>query len=95
VKKAIISFVTSVAMVLAPVSVMAAGSAPSKTPSAPTHLASAGPLAPGGAAGVKQAQGFEDIPLLWIVAGVVVAGVAIWAISDNSDNNNSTSTTGT
>jgi len=53
------------------------------------------PLPPGGAAGIKKAQGFEDSPWLGIgvVLGLFVAGVLL--LDDDDDDDGVTSTTGT
>lgn len=52
------------------------------------------PLPPGGAAGIKQAQGNDDGPLLGIavVVGLFIAGVLLL---DDDDDDDTTSTTGT
>ena len=50
------------------------------------------PLPPGGAAGIKQAQGFEDSP--WLGLGLVAAVVVIaWILLDDDDDDNSSSGT--
>jgi hypothetical protein len=50
------------------------------------------PLPAGGAAGIKQAQGFEDSP--WVGIGLVAAIVVIaWVLIDNNDNDDSSSGT--
>ena len=51
------------------------------------------PLPPAGAAGIKQAQAFEDTPWLGIgiVLGLFVAGVIL--LDDDDDDGGSTSTT--
>jgi len=50
------------------------------------------PLPAGGAAGIKQAQGFEDNP--WVGLGLVAAIVIIaWVLIDNNDNDDSSSGT--
>ena len=52
-----------------------------------TNLA---PLPAGGAAGIKQAQGFEDSP--WLGLGLVVAIVVIaWVLIDNNDGDDDSS----
>ena len=53
------------------------------------------PLPPGGAAGIKQAQGSEIDPLLagGIVAGIFLVGVLL--IGDNDDDDNGVATTTT
>ena len=51
------------------------------------------PLPPGGAAGIKQAQGFvEEFPLL-SVALVVGAIALVWILLDEDDDDEATSTT--
>lgn len=51
------------------------------------------PLPPGGAAGIKEAQGFEDSP--WLGIGLVAAAVVIaWILlDDHEDDDNSSSGT--
>ena len=50
------------------------------------------PLPAGGAAGIQQAQGYEDSP--WLGIGLVAAIVIIaWVLIDNEDDNESVSTT--
>jgi hypothetical protein len=52
------------------------------------------PLPPGGAAGIKEAQGIEDSP--WLGLGIVAAIIAVaWILIDDDDNDNETPTTGT
>ena len=96
-KNALISLVTGAAMVVSPFPVLAAGTAASApVAKVVSPQKTAGPLAPAGAAGVKQAQGFEDIPLIWLVgaAGVIALGVLAFTGDDDNDAT-STSTTGT
>ncbi len=52
------------------------------------------PLPPGRAAGIKQAQGFDDSPWLGVavVVGLFIAGVLLL---DDDDDDDTTSTTGT
>ena len=52
------------------------------------------PLPPGGAAGIKQAQGIEDSP--WLGIGIV-AGIVIiaWILLDDGDDDDEAPTTGT
>ena len=50
------------------------------------------PLKPGGPAGIRQAQGIEDVDV-WIISGLVL-GAIIWVLVDN-DNDDSDSTNGT
>jgi len=52
------------------------------------------PLPPAGAAGIKEAQGFEDSPLLAL--GLVAAVVIIaWILIDNEDDDDEGTSTGT
>ena len=49
------------------------------------------PLPPGGAAGIKEAQGFEDSP--WLGLGLVAAAVIIaWVLLDGDDDDSSSGT---
>ncbi len=50
------------------------------------------PLKPGGAAGIRQAQGIEDVDI-WIFSGLIL-GAIIWVLVGN-DNDDSDSTNGT
>jgi len=52
------------------------------------------PLPPGGAAGIKQAQGIEDSP--WLGLGIV-AGIVIiaWVLLDDNDDDDEAPSTGT
>ena len=77
VKKALIALVTSAAMAIAPL---------------PAMSADTGPLAPGSAAGVKQAQADNDPPLLWLVGAGVVIALGILALSNNNNGGGGTST---
>lgn len=50
------------------------------------------PLPAGGAAGIKQAQGFEDSP--WLGLGLVAAAVIIaWVLLDDDEDDDSSSGT--
>lgn len=74
VKKALISTLVSAAMLMGQMPVMAADT---------------GPLAPGAAAGVQQAQGRDDIdnpPIIWIIGGLIVVGVGIWILTAGTSN---------
>jgi len=52
----------------------------------PAMSADTGPLAPGGAAGVKQAQGNDNTPpLLWFVGAGVVIALGVLALSNNNN----------
>ena len=57
-----------------------------------TAAKNAPPLKPGGAAGIRQAQGIEDVDV-WIIAGLAL-GAIIWVLVGN-DNDGSDSTNGT
>jgi len=49
------------------------------------------PLPPGGAAGIKEAQGYEDSP--WLGIGIVAAIVIVaWILLDDDDDDEGTST---
>jgi hypothetical protein len=50
------------------------------------------PLKPAGPAGIRQAQGIEDIDL-WVIGGLALVAI-IWVLVDN-DNDDSDSTEGT
>jgi hypothetical protein len=85
VKRALISILIGAAMVIGPL---------------PAMSADTGPLAPGSAAGVKQAQGDNDPPLLWLVGAGVVIALGILILSNNNNGGNgtpvpATTTTGT
>lgn len=78
----------SAAMALAPVAVQAA-----EVQAAPASQQSA--LAPGAAAGVHQAQSWQDNEWTYILLGAVVVGGVIWAVSSGGGNGHSTPTTNT
>jgi hypothetical protein len=83
VKKTLISLFVSAAMVIAPMSAMAADT---------------GPLPPGAPAGVKQAQADTNPPILWIIGAGVVIALGILVLSINNDSNSlapTTTSTGT
>jgi hypothetical protein len=77
VKKALISLLVSAAMVIGPL---------------PAIAADTGPLAPGSAAGVQQAQGRDDDnpPVLWIIGFGVVVGLGILILTQNNHGNSLT-----
>ena len=55
----------------------------------PVMAADTGPLTPGAAAGVQQAQGNDDLnnpPIIWIVGGLIVLGVGIWILTQGTSN---------
>ncbi|HEX5280281.1 MAG TPA: hypothetical protein VFW28_09390 [Micropepsaceae bacterium] len=71
-RKALISMLVSAAMLMGQMPVMAADT---------------GPLTPGAAAGVQQAQGRDDYdnpPIIWIIGGLIVVGVGIWILTAGS-----------
>ena len=72
VKRSIISMVVSAALFIAPL---------------PAMSADTGPLPAAPAAGVKQAQGANDInpPLLWLVGAGVVIGLGILVLANNNN----------
>jgi hypothetical protein len=78
VKRALISILVSATMAIAPL---------------PAMSAETGPLAPGGAAGVKEAQGGNNPPLLlWVGAGLAIA-LGILVLSNNNNSSAATTTT--
>jgi hypothetical protein len=79
VKRSIISMVVSAALVIAPL---------------PAMSADTGPLPAAPAAGVKQAQGANDLnpPLLWIVGAGVVIGLGILVLANNNNGNGTPAT---
>ena len=87
----ILSLVMASAISILPLTAHANGA---KAP-APKTSTESGPLAAAGAAGVKQAQGFSDIP--WVfVAGLTIAAVAVGiALAQDDDTATSTTTTTT
>ena len=91
--KAILSFTISAAMVLMPIASFAVDSKAPQTQSQ-TQKANKGPLAPAGAANVKQAQGLDvDTNMLyWAAGGAAIVGVVVWAASDHNDNGNGNGT---
>ena len=85
--KTIFSLMVSAAMALAPIASFAVDSKAPQT-QAQKPVAKAGPLAPAGAATVKQAQGLDvDTNMLyWVAGGAAIIGVVAWAASDHNDN---------
>ena len=77
-KKALLPVVLSIASLVAPLTAAA------ETPAVQAPKA-ASPLAPAGAAGVKEAQ-LAGIPLFWIGVGIIAIGTASYFIffDDNS-----------
>lgn len=63
--------------------------ADTKTPQAQA----AQPLAPGSAAGVKQAQGFGDVPIEFWIGGALVLTAAILVLAQDDDDITTVSTT--
>ena len=74
-KKALISLLVSAAVVIGPL---------------PAIAADTGPLAPGSAAGVQQAQAGDDPPVLWIIGFGVVVGLGILILTQNNHGNSLT-----
>jgi len=72
VKKSIISTVVSAALIVAPL---------------PAMSADTGPLPAAPAAGVKQAQGNDNPPVLWLVGAGVVIGLGILILANNNNSN--------
>jgi hypothetical protein len=80
----------SAAMAVAPVAVQAAD-----IQAAPASQQKSA-LAPGSAAGVKQAQSWQDNQTLYLLGGAIIAGGVIWAVSSGGSNHHtSTPTSGT
>jgi len=73
VRKALISMLVSAAMVVGQMPVMAADT---------------GPLTPGAAAGVQQAQGgdYDNPPIIWIIGGLIVLGIGGYLLTLGSSN---------
>lgn len=82
-RKALISLVTSAAMVFVSVTAIAADTPRTASANAPVVST----LAPGGAAGVKEAQDIGDIPALWLVGFAVVLTFGIIALVNNGNDN--------
>jgi hypothetical protein len=89
VKKAIISLTTGAAMVLASLSAFAADGVGTQSSSA------SGPLTPAGAAGVQQAEGINDVPVIWLAGAAVVVAIGALALSNNGGGGNSSPSTTT
>ncbi|MBS0275836.1 MAG: hypothetical protein JSR55_15970 [Proteobacteria bacterium] len=77
----------SAAMALAPVAVQAAD-----IQAAPASQQQSA-LAPGSAAGVHQAQSWQDNQWTYILLGAVIVGGAIWAVSSGGGHHHSTNST--
>ena len=73
-KRALISLIAGAALLVAPISAIAADDATAPLP----------PLPPGGVAGVEQAQ-LGDVPILWWLGGALILGAAILIISNTDD----------
>ena len=71
-KRTIISTLVSAALVIAPL---------------PAMSADTGPLPAAPAAGVKQAQGADNPPVLWLVGAGVVIGLGILILANNNNSN--------
>ncbi len=84
-RKAITAFVLAATMAIAPVANAVETTAQAQATT---------PLEPGGAAGVKQAQGFGNIPLeFWIAGGLILILAIVLIARNNDDDNSSTPTT--
>jgi len=95
VKKKLISWIASAALVIAPVSAAMADTSNATPPKQPVATQTTGPLSPGKAAGVKQAQGVDAGDLLIITAIAGALAVGVWALTKDNGNHHHTSTTGT
>lgn len=85
-KKSLVSLAVSAAIAIAPLPALAETSAAP----APKAVEATGPLAPGGAAGVQQAQAL-GVPLFWWIAGAAAVGAIVWvAVDSNNDDSSST-----
>ena len=85
-KRALISLIAGAALLVAPISAIAADDATAPLP----------PLPPGGAAGVEQAQFANfDEPLLWLLGGGAILGLGIYLLVRDDDDSAPTPTTGT
>jgi hypothetical protein len=82
VKQKILATTIGAALVIAPLPAFTADySAPAQ------KTQNAGPLAPGKAAGVQQAQGnVDDTDLLWGAGLLGAVGLGAWALSQNNNN---------
>ena len=80
--KKLIATIFSTALVISP---LPAFTADSSAP-APKNAQAAGPLAPGKAAGVQQAQGngLDDTDVLWGAAIATGVGLGIYALTSNN-----------
>jgi hypothetical protein len=83
VKQKILATIIGTALVIAP---LPAFTADSSAPAQKTQ--NSGPLAPGKAAGVQQAQGngVDDTDILWGAGLVGAVGLGAWALSQNNNN---------
>ena len=96
VKKKLISWIASAALIVAPLSTAAADtSGATSSTKQPSTTQATGPLSPGKAAGIQQAQGVDGGDLLIITAIAVALGVGIWALTKDNGHNHHTTTTGT
>jgi hypothetical protein len=60
---------------------------------APDGAANKAPLAPAGAAGIKQAQGAVERPILAVAIGAALIG--LWILLEDDDEDDAPTTTGT
>jgi hypothetical protein len=97
----LMAILVSTAMVLVSMSTTAASATFSRNPAQTDMIQSAvppknqAPLPPGGAAGIKQAQGSQIDPLLaiGIVAGIFLVGVLLIGDNDDDDDDGPVATT--
>ena len=90
-KKSLLSLAISAAIAIAPLPALAESAAASAQALSPKAVEATGPLAPGGAAGVQEAQAL-GVPLFWWLAGAAAVGAIIWVAVDSDDNDGSSST---
>ena len=91
-KQKLIATTIGMALVIAPLPAFTADS------SAPNSNQASGPLAPGKAAGVQQAQGtvtIDGVDYVWVAGVLVAVGLGAWALTQNSDKGGGGGTTPT
>ena len=70
-KRALISLIAGAAFLAAPISAIADNAT--------------APLLPGGVAGVNQAQGLDDVPVLWWLGGGVILGTFVLLLTKKNN----------
>jgi hypothetical protein len=85
VKRSIMSWVVATAIAVAPLPALAETNAPQQP----------APLAAGNAAGVKEAQGFGNVPWLFWAGGALVLVFAVLVLATNDDDVSTSTTTTT